>query len=291
MKTVKLRAPAKINLTLDILERREDGYHNMEMVMQAISLYNTVTVGLSGTAETYLYCNNSDVPDDERNLAWRAARRFFEETGLPERGLVIGLEKTIPMEAGLAGGSADAAAALVGLNVLCGAKLPLERLCEIGVKVGADVPFCLMGGTVLSEGIGERMTPLAPLPDCFIVVAKPFESMKTPECFARYDTMTIARRPNTKAMLDAVAAGDIRRVGAALCNVFEEVTSFPSVARIREQLLAGGARGSCMTGSGTAVYGIFDDKRLAKRTLGRLMGGCKSVFLARPVKGGVEEIE
>ena len=291
MKSVKLRAPAKINLTLDVLEKRPDGYHNMEMVMQSISLCNTVTVGLSGTQETYLYCNNSDVPDDEHNLAWKAARRFFEHTGLPERGLVIGLEKNVPMEAGLAGGSADAAAALVGLNVLCGANLSTEQLCEIGVLVGADVPFCIAGGTMLSRGVGEVLTPLAPLPECFIVVAKPHESMKTAECFARYGEMHITKRPDTKAMEQAVAAQDLRRIGAYLCNVFEEVTSFESVTRLRERLLECGALGACMTGSGTAVFGIFADKRHAKRAYSNLMSISKSVFLASPVRFGASVLE
>lgn len=291
MKTVKLCAPAKINLTLDVLEKRPDGYHNMEMVMQTVSLSNTVTISLSGTQETYLYCNNSDVPDDEHNLAWKAARCFFAATGLPERGLVIGLEKNVPMEAGLAGGSADAAAALVGLNKLCGAELSTQRLCEIGVQVGADVPFCIAGGTMLSRGIGEILTPLSPLPPCYIVVAKPHESMKTAECFARYGGMHIAKRPNTLAMAEAIAAQDLQLVGAALCNVFEEVTNFESVALLRHRLLESGALGACMTGSGTAVYGIFGEKRLAKRAYSHLMGVSKSVFLATPVCMGAAVLE
>lgn len=284
--SVRLKAPAKINLALDILGRRSDGYHSMKMILQTVSLYNQITVKLEVAPQIAITCSNPDVPCDERNFCHKAARLFFETVGLPQQGLSIDICKAIPMEAGLAGGSTDAAAVLVALNQLLEQGLSEQQLCDIGVQVGADVPFCIAGGTMLSEGIGEVLTPLPALPDCYIVVAKPPESMKTAACFAQFDTAAITRRPNIDQMSAALAAQDLAELSGDLCNVFEEVVSFACIGKIKQIMLEYGALGACMTGSGTAVFGIFESRRTARRCLHRLLGSCNAVFLTTPTAGG-----
>lgn len=291
MEKAVLKAYAKLNLALDITGRRGDGYHFMRMVMQAVALHDLVAVERAGTADIFIACDDPDVPCDERNFCHKAARHFFAAAGFPAHGVRITIQKRIPMEAGLAGGSTDAAAVLVGLNRLFGAGLSAAELCEIGVKAGADVPFCIVGGTALCEGIGEEITPLAPLPNCTIVIAKPFESMKTAGSFARYDRAVIRRRPDIEAMLAAVGAHSLQGVAENLCNVLEEVTALESVRDIRAALLHGGALGAEMTGSGTAVFGIFEEPEAAWRCAARLKAGCKAVFITAPVPNGAEVIE
>ncbi|RPF43325.1 4-diphosphocytidyl-2-C-methyl-D-erythritol kinase [Hydrogenoanaerobacterium saccharovorans] len=292
MPSVKLKAPAKINLTLDVVGKREDGYHYMEMVMQAVDLYNLVTVELTDTQGIAITCSNPEVPCDERNVCHKAARHFFAATGIqPQEGLAIDIRKTIPMEAGLAGGSTDAAATLVALNELYRTNLTREQLCEIGVKAGADVPFCIVGGTAVSEGIGDLLTNLPPMPPCWIVIAKPYESMKTPECFARYDNTVIENRPDIDSMAVAIIAQDLHGIAQHLCNVFEQVTAFESVSEMKRVMQEYGCLGAAMTGSGTAVFGLFANKRLARRCMNKLMGSCKSVFIARPINHGVKITE
>lgn len=286
VRQVAVCAPAKINLTLDITGRREDGYHFMRMVMQSVSLCDQITLARAEKPGIQLLCDVPGLPLDGRNLAWRAAERFLDAIGRPGDGLVIGLHKRIPMQAGLAGGSADAAGVLRGLDALYETRFSQARLCDLALPLGADVPFCLVGGAVLAEGIGELFTPLPSLQGCYIVIAKPAEGVSTAEAFARFDREGSCRVPDTDEMAAAVAAGNLPEVGLRLCNVLEEVSLLPQVAQLRNLFAECGALGSVMTGSGSAVFGLFAEKRAARRCYLRLRGAAQAVFLTQPIDRG-----
>ncbi|MDD2954740.1 MAG: 4-(cytidine 5'-diphospho)-2-C-methyl-D-erythritol kinase [Oscillospiraceae bacterium] len=286
MSEVWVKAPGKINLSLDIVGKRRDGYHDMRMVMQAVELADTLVIAPGKGPGVCVTCSDPRVPCGEKNLAARAAKAFLADQGLEGESLSIHIQKRIPMEAGMAGGSADAAGTLVGLCRYFGRELSRDALCALGVSLGADVPFCIGGGTQLSEGIGERLTPLPPLPECCILLAKPEAGIKTKDSFARFDAITPRRRPNTDAMVAAVSAGDLSGVGKELANVFEEVTDLPELAAFQKVMGEYGALGSVMTGTGTVVFGLFDDPRLARRCARSLFGKAGSVFLTRPDPAG-----
>lgn len=282
-----LRAPAKLNLALDITGRREDGYHTMEMVMQAIDLCDTVSITLRRTPGIAITCTNPQVPCDGSNLCCKAATYMFARAGAQGVGLAIHLEKRVPMEAGMAGGSADAAAVLVGLNRLLDAGLSQEQLCSIGLMCGADVPFCILGGTAHSAGIGELLTPLPPLPDCAIVVAKPAQSVKTAECFARFDKIEAPpSRPDLTGIERALASGELAGVAERLCNVMEAAVPLESVRQAKALLQSSGALGACMTGSGSAVFGIYPDDNAAKNALSQIRNSGLELYLAHPLRIG-----
>jgi len=265
MNTITLNAHAKLNLTLDILGLREDGYHDLSMVMQSISLCDTLRVSLTEGTEITCRVDGADLPADESNLAVKAARAFFRETGLAVRGIAIGIEKRIPIAAGMAGGSADAAAVLHALRALLSPEMSSETLERIGATVGSDVPFCIRGGTALAEGRGELLTTLASAPKLHVVVCKPPFPISTPVLFKRSDSVTLTRRPDTNAMLRAIELGDADGVIKNLCNVFEEVLpeEYGEVFAIRDKLLSLGALGAQMTGSGPTVFGLFKDEKAA----------------------------
>ena len=280
-----LSACAKLNLTLDILSRRADGYHDLSMVMQSISLCDTVTVAL--TDEEGIVCHCGTLPGDDSNLAVRAAKAFFAQTCLPMRGLRIDIDKRIPMQAGMAGGSADAAAVLRALRSLLLPSLPRERLEGIGALVGSDVPFCVRGGTVLVEGRGERLHNLRAAPRFFTVVCKPDFSLSTPLLFRRADGVSLHKRPDTLGMLAAIGAGDADAVAQRVCNVFEEVLDEPEreVFTIRERLCALGAQAASMTGSGPTVFGLFAKRGEAERACEVLRGSYRQTWYAEFVGG------
>lgn len=282
---VVARGRAKINLSLDIVGKREDGYHLLRGVMQSLSLCDDLVVERAAGRLT-LTCDDPALPRDGRNAAYRAAAAFLAETG--REGAALALTKRIPYQAGLGSASADAAAALRGLNALFGHPLDEGTLLALGLSVGSDVPFCLTGGTLLAEGIGERLSPLPPLPDCVVVLVKPDEGMATPEAFARYDALGRPIRPDGGALAAALAAGDLAGVGAACANAFEQVCPAADVAAVKAGLLEAGALGAAMTGSGTAVFGLFDDRARAGRAVGLLKRPGRSVFLTRPAPAGVE---
>lgn len=277
MKTVKTvntiitqNAPAKINLSLDITGRRGDGYHLLRSVMQSVDLADTVTVRPLDTDTIAVTCDNPEIPPGDQNICHRAARLFC--SALCERGLRplipgvrIDIVKRIPQGAGLAGGSADAAAVLNALNRLHGHPFTPEDLAEVGAQIGADVPFCLTGGTALCEGIGERVTPLPPLPRCAIVLAKPRFAIATSGAFMRYDTLATPFHPDVDAQLAAIASGDLRAVAAFMGNALEDVAEQAEIPTIRVKMLAHGALGAMMTGSGSAVFGLFEDEQAAKQ--------------------------
>lgn len=285
MKQVTEAAYAKLNLTLDVRGLRSDGYHEMDMVMQSVSLCDTVTLTRRDTPGIVLQ-GNAKLPKDERNLAYAAALRFFEYLGDTQAGLHIALEKRIPVCAGTAGGSSDAAAVLRGLHRLYHAPFPLEVLHDIGARVGSDVPYCVYGKTARAQGRGEILSPLPSLPPCFLVLCKPAFSISTPALFHQIDVCNTLRRPATDAMCAALVAGDLSAVADALGNVFEAVLT-PSqqktIASIRATLCQEGALGACMSGTGPTVFGLFDAESAATRAAVRLRQNYPNVFLTHPV--------
>lgn len=282
---MEISANAKINLTLDILRRREDGYHELQMVMQAVSLADQLTVvparGTEGTAASDLHF----LPTGGKNLAQMAAAAFRAATGLG--GPVdVTIQKRVPVCAGLAGGSADAAAVLRAMDELTGAELSPVELAKIGEGVGSDVPFCVLGGTALAEGRGERLTPLPPLPPCHITICKPPFSISTPQLFSRVNVRKIVRRPDTAGTVAALEAGDLAGVARRMYNVFEDVLEPRRMAEIREiesALIDCGALGASMSGSGPSVFGLFQDQRQAQDACERLKKSYRDVFLCQPV--------
>ncbi|MDF2839141.1 MAG: 4-diphosphocytidyl-2-C-methyl-D-erythritol kinase [Evtepia sp.] len=286
MKFAVEEAYAKINLTLDILGTRPDGYHEMDMVMQSVSLSDTITLFLHEKAGVQVTSNQEGLPQDRRNLAVDAACRFLEAIGREEQGLSIEITKRIPVCAGTAGGSSDAAAVLRGLNRLTGAGLPQQALMEIGSKVGSDVSYCILGGTARATGRGEVLSQLSSLPDCWIVLCKPNFSVSTPELFHRWDQQLSAIRPDTKKMLNALQQRNLTAVAHELNNVFEAVLP-PEiqgvVITIRRLLSEQGALGTCMSGTGPTVFALFDRNDLAEKAVTKLKDQYQDVFLTRPV--------
>ncbi len=278
---VTVHAPAKINLTLDMVGLREDGYHLLKSVMQSVDCCDTLTAERAQDI-TLTVVGGLPCPM-EKNTAYRAAQVFFRETGLVG-GVVMTLTKRIPQQAGMGGGSADAAAALLALDTLYATHLSQEQLLAMGVQVGADVPFCLVGGTVLCEGIGEILTPLPPLPDAFIVLAQPPEGVSTAEAYARLDGAPLRDRPDHAGMLAALTAGDLAAVGDKLANVFEPALALPAVAAIRRTMAAFAPLGSRMTGSGSVVYALFDDEVQAQACADKLGETCPVAIVCRPAR-------
>lgn len=262
VRSITVPAYAKLNLTLDILGKRDDGYHEMQMVMQTISLHDDVTVTLTDGKGITCRVDGAALPCDERNLAVKAAKAFCEAMNY-SGGIDIALIKRIPSEAGMAGGSADAAAVLRALRALVSPTLTDERLEQIGAAVGSDVPFCIRGGTQLAEGRGEKLTVLKPAPRCFAAVCKPDFPISTPALFARVDGVTITDHPDTDAMLSAIECGDADTLCANVRNVFEQALDGEQRARIEEikrTLAENGALCAAMTGSGSAVFGLFREE-------------------------------
>ena len=265
-----VRARAKINLTLDVTGRREDGYHTVEMVMQSIALHDTVRVttihGEKKPRGIVLSCSLPFLPTDERNLAYRAAELFYKETGALLETCEIHIEKRIPVAAGLAGGSTDAAAVLRALNALHTAGLTDDELCEMGLKLGADVPFCIDGGAAAAAGIGEKLTPVESHLPLWLVITKPKAGCSTPAMYRRIDEMgeSLRQRFTTQEAAKALEKGDLAGLCGSLYNVFEEVTALPDLSEIRQELRQSGALAAMMTGSGSAVFGIFPEEDAAK---------------------------
>ena len=279
-----VKAYAKLNLTLDILGRRPDGYHDLRMVMQSVDLADQLAINPAEGAGR-MSTNLSYLPADGRNLAQLAAAAFREATG--KGGAVdITIEKNIPSGAGLAGGSSDAAAVLRAMNEMTGAGLTPARLAEIGQQVGSDVPYCVLGGTALAEGRGELLTPLAPLPACAVVICKPQFPISTPQLFAQADSKRLTCHPDTDGLLRALEAGDLIGVSRRLYNVFEDVLDSrrrQEVDAIKAALIDCGALGASMSGSGPTVFGLFDREEPAQEAFDRLSGQYKDVFLTKTV--------
>lgn len=289
MEQIVLRAYAKINLSLDITGRRADGYHDLDTVMQSVSLADTVDLAKTADGIISVRCDDAAIPQDGENIAHRAALAYFDAAGLPVQGVSVGIRKRIPSQAGLGGGSADAAAVLRGLCALF-APLPEDALLRAGASVGADVPFCLTGGCLRAQGIGERLSPVPALPDCTVLIAKPPVGMSTVAAYAAYDRLPAGYPPRTGALIHALDCGSLSAVGAALDNVFASAAPLPAVESLCHALRAGGASGACMSGSGTAVFGLFTDAADARLCAETLSGNGAACFLCRPVPVGYTPI-
>lgn len=285
MKRWTRSAPCKINLALDILGRREDGYHDMYMVMQTVSLCDSVTVEEKGE-KFALDLEGLSLPEGVKSLEERTAERFFLDIGRPQPPLRVALEKVTPAYAGLGGGSADVAALLHILREAYAPELSTAELEAIGFTVGSDMPFCVRGGTALAEGRGEILTDLTPLPDCRIVLCKPDFGIPTPSLFARFHSHGVQERPDIPGMMKALEAGDLAGVARRIGNVFEQLLpeEYSEVFAIKKRLLELGALNAAMSGSGPTVFGIFADEEKAKAAEETLKEMYSETFLARPVK-------
>lgn len=289
MASMTVQAPAKINLTLDVLGRRPDGYHELRMVMQTVALADTLRLETGTGKPLQVSSNLGFLPCNEKNLAAAAALRLLEAAGRDCGGLSIGLDKTIPVCAGLAGGSADAAAVLRGLNDLLGLGCSPARLAEIGALVGSDVPYCVMGGTALVEGRGERLSALPALPSCHVVLCKPRFGVSTPELFARVDSVRLRCRPDTAGLIAALEAGDLEGAARRMYNVFEDV--LPShrgreIRDIKTALIQAGALGASMSGTGPTVFGLFHSRDAAESAYALLREDYQETFLTRSLEQG-----
>lgn len=285
MGAIQIEARAKLNLTLDVLGRREDGYHELRMVMQSVRLCDTLVLQRGGES-AHVKSTLSFLPSDGRNLAVAAARAFWRETGTEPWPLEIALNKVIPVCAGLGGGSSDAAAVLRALDQWHGTGLSPERLAEIGRQVGADVPYCVLGCTALVEGTGERLTRLPSLPGCWAVICKPDFSVSTPALFSKIDGVRLRRRPDTEGVLQALHQGDLGGVARRVYNVFEDVLPrrcAAKVAQIKHVLIECGALGAAMSGTGSAVFGLFDRREEAERAKKELSAQWPETFLTQTV--------
>jgi len=283
MKKIVTKAFAKINLSLDVLGKLDNGYHDVKMVMQTVSVFDIVTVSQI-KRDIELSTNLPYLPIDSNNIAYRAAEEFFKYTNI-DSGVSIDISKRIPVGAGLAGGSSNASAVLKAMNMLFDTKLTLKELCEIGIKLGADVPYCILGGTRLAEGIGEKLSPLPKLPKCSIILVKPGFSMSTKAVYEKFDSCTGIIHPDTKSLITGLREHDLDKVVSGMGNVLEEVSvkEHPMIENIKKELIDLGAIKAQMSGSGPTVFGIFrtyDQARNAKKVL---WGKHKTVYICTPV--------
>ena len=271
MKKIKLNAYGKINLGLDVLGKRDDGYHDLDMIMQSVDLFDKIVITKNKTGEITVKSNTSKIPNDESNLAYKAALVLIDEFQI-KNGVDIEIEKNIPISGGMAGGSTDCAAVLKGMNKLFKLRLSEQDLMDRGVKLGADVPFCILGKTARAEGIGEVLTPVPNKLKGYIVLAKPPISVSTGFVYGRIDEVEVKNKPDTEAMIKAIKKKDLKGLADTICNVLEEVTipDYPIVQEIKDKMMANGALNAMMTGSGPTVFGLFDDKKKATEAVDAL---------------------
>lgn len=276
-----VKAPAKINLSLDVLYKRADGYHELEMVMTTVDLADRLELELINDDRIIIHSQTRFVPDDDRNLAYKAAKLLKDRFNI-KSGASITIEKNIPVAAGLAGGSSDAAAVLRGMNKLWDLGLTLDELAELGAEIGSDVSFCVYGGTALAKGRGEIITPLPPPPNCWVVLAKPAIGVSTAEVYEHLNLNEVIH-PNTKAMVDAIDQGDYRGICANLGNVLESVTFkyFPRVKHLKENMKRFGADAVLMSGSGPTVFALVQHDSRMQRLYNGLRGYCNQVYAVR----------
>lgn len=267
MRELCLRALAKINLSLDVLGKREDGYHEVRMVMQTLNIFDKLNIRVTEEPGIRIRTNLSYLPVNENNLVYKAAKMMMDEFEIPE-GLDIDLYKYIPVAAGMAGGSSDAAAVIFAMNKLFHLGLPLQHMMERGVKIGADVPYCLMRGTALAEGIGERLTRLPSCPQCFVLIAKPPVNVSTKFVYGNLKADEISYHPDVDGLIEAMASGDLYGMASRMGNVLESVTipAYPVIEQIKQFMMERGAAGAMMSGSGPTVFGLYSDLAAAKQT-------------------------
>ena len=271
MDNISLKALAKINLGLDVVRRRDDGYHEVRMIMQTINLFDRLEIKKIKESAIKIHTNLFFLPVNENNLVYKAAKLLIDEFGIQE-GVSVGLTKKIPVAAGMAGGSTDAAAMLFGMNRLFGLGLSKKQLMERGVKIGADVPYCIMRGTALAEGIGDKLSPLPAMVKCPVLIAKPQISVSTKFVYQnlKLDDKTV--HPDIDRLIEDIRNKDLKAVSDHMGNVLESVTipNYPVISQIKEQMMDSGAVGSMMSGSGPTVFGLFDDSRTAQLAFGKI---------------------
>ncbi|MFA9377078.1 MAG: 4-(cytidine 5'-diphospho)-2-C-methyl-D-erythritol kinase [Lachnotalea sp.] len=265
MEQIKLKALAKINLGLDVVRKREDGYHEVRMIMQTINMYDKITIKKINEHDIKVKTNLYYLPNNENNLVYKAAKLLLDEFEI-QQGVSINLEKYIPVAAGMAGGSSDAAAVLIGVNKMFKLALTRKQLMERGVKIGADVPYCIMRGTALAEGIGEVLTSLKPIPKCYVLIAKPGISVSTKFVYGNLRANEIVNHPDIDGMIEAIDQGDLSGITDKMANVLEDVTikEYPVIDEIKNMMKKNGALNAMMSGSGPTVFGIFNDYEKAK---------------------------
>lgn len=283
MPAITVYAYAKLNLTLDVLGKRDDGYHDLRMLMQTVTLRDTIRMEISGTGGIAVTTNLRYLPSDHRNIAAKAAECFLRETGAVCGGVSIRIEKHIPVCAGMAGGSADGAAVLRGLRDLLRPELTNRELARMGEAVGSDVPYCVLGGTMLAEGRGEILTPVPPMPMCHVVICKPNFAISTPALFSKIDCRKIIRRPDTAGAIRCLEEGDLRGLARRIYNVFEDIlpAQYRDVGIIRRQMIEKGALGAGMSGTGPSVFGLFEEESAARESYQTLKEAYPATFLAK----------
>ncbi len=286
---MRLRALAKINLGLDVLRKREDGYHELRMIMQTINMYDQLEIEASKTPGIKITTNLPFIPVNENNLVYKAAKLLLDEFQI-EQGITVDLQKFIPVAAGMAGGSSDAAATMIGVNRLFGLGLSVKELMERGVKIGADVPYCLLRGTALAEGIGDKLRALPPCPDCYVLVGKPAISVSTKFVYENLHANELEYHPEIDKMLDAIQWHNLNKIADCMGNVLETVTipHYPIIQEIKDHMKEHGALNAMMSGSGPTVFGLFDDKATAERACEALRAShlAKTVFLTTVFNNG-----
>ena len=277
---ISLKALAKINLGLDVVRRREDGYHEVSMIMQTIQLYDRLDIKRTQEPGIQIQTNLSFLPVNENNLIYKAAKLLMDEFSITD-GVSVKLDKRIPVAAGMAGGSTDAAAMLIGVNRLFSLGLTKRELMERGVQIGADVPYCIMRGTALAEGIGEALSPLPPMVKCPVLVAKPSISVSTKFVYQNLKLDDTTIHPDIDRLIDDIKAKNLHDIAAHMGNVLETVTipNYPVIDEIKKHMLSNGAVGAMMSGSGPTVFGLFDDEDTAKKAYKAM----RSSHLARQV--------
>lgn len=285
MTTLYEGAFAKINLTLDVLGKREDGYHDIKSVMQTVSLRDDIEIDVGTGKPWALLCDKEDIPCDETNLAWKAAKLYEETLHKDFGGIEIRITKRIPSQAGLGGGSADAAAVLRALNDYCGNPLSIMALAELGGQIGSDVPFCVIGGCAMCEGRGEQLRILPKMPDCVLVVCKPDFGVSTPELYKKIDETAIAKRPDNNAMESALHTGDLAKVTEQIFNVFDPLVTEDHLELnyIKSVMHSYGALNQQMTGSGSAVFAVMHEFEYAAVVCGMLKENYPHIYLCKPV--------
>lgn len=282
MKRLELKALGKINLGLDVLGKRENGYHDVRMIMQSVYLYDNVILEETGEPGIRVETNLRFLPVDENNIAYKAAKLLMDEFEIT-KGVHIKLDKHIPVAAGMAGGSSNAAAVLFGMNRIFELGLSMQELMERGVKLGADVPYCLMRGTVLAEGIGEELTRLPALPRCIVLIAKPPVSVSTKVVYEALDAKEIVEHPDIDGLIQGLEEGSVEKVARKMGNVLEQVTieKCPVIAQIKDAMIENGAYNAMMSGSGPTVFGLFPDRKTARKAQKRIreLGYAKQVYV------------
>lgn len=287
---ITLKAYAKINLMLDILSRLENGYHDLYMIMQSVSLYDTITVQKNDSKAITITCDVPSIPTDEKNIAYKAAKAFFDYTGIENCGISISINKNIPHAAGLAGGSTDGSAVIMALDKLFATNLKEKEIIFVGSKVGADVPFCALGGTMLAQYTGTVLSHLPDLDLPYIIITKPSQDVSTAEAYAAFDSAERVRHLDKNGMLQAVISGDYDKIYDKVDNVFEQFIDVTERVIIKDIMRKHGAKCACMSGSGPSVFGIFTDKDSAEKCLAQLRKDYPQSYLCSSTNCGCEEV-